>query len=547
MLKQKGNSTVIGLGAASVFAIGAASFSYESEVQKPIQQAHLANEEIVAIQEAASKYRLEFGDWPESMDELVDGVNYSGPRKTPFGSMYQLVIDDDVLSVKMDTYSKYAATTMQGLVRGGSRLDDDTITSSINPPPESTATTYLLAKKELDCSPECNTLEANIDANGNEISNLKRVDSESAEFDSADIEKSEIKRLAIEEYVDIGENSRIASGAGGLVITGPVVKLNGDVRINGDLNMSNNDISNVKRLEAVDIEAVTAAIENAEVDKLKGEELLYAVGVIDSLSGKTLTYDTAFLSEVVADEASFKQFQVDVLNAISANFSSAMIQEATAKLVSSEQWQTQSLTVTGVANISSANVDYLEVIEAVSEVVTAETVRASNTVTEYLDTEDLNVSGIATMSETYASQIDAAYADLRDFYAKSFIVDNDITVKGQLTANSANITNQTTTKKLVVDETSELGRATAESLNVSGKVTAQSVNAQTANVDGDLSATNIDGQRAVFNRVVADDYQGGMFYGDNFVTPITSTNKNHELLMKFKDNWNKCVEDMNCK
>src|SRR5690606_15932662 len=106
------------------------------------------------------------------------------------------------------------------------------------------------------------------------------------------------------------------------------------------------------------------------------------------------------------------------------------------------------------------------------------------------------------------------------------------------------VTGTLTTNRLVSSQSS-LGTADATTLNVSGQVTAGSVqtNTLTASV---VNINTLSGQNATFNRVNANAYYGGTFYGSNFITPITSTNQNRQIADQLLAQWQSCVSQGGC-
>ena len=138
----------------------------------------------------------------------------------------------------------------------------------------------------------------------------------------------------------IGSGSRLTTSGTDLVVDSANTQFTGNVRLGGELDAGSNDIRNVGNLDAVDVQAVSAAITEAEIDRLSGNELTYAVAVVQSLSGNELNYNEAFLRELEADQMAFKTFAADVVNVLAARIDRADIEEVTAQLVSAQQQTT---------------------------------------------------------------------------------------------------------------------------------------------------------------------------------------------------------------
>jgi|TARA_R100001509_G_scaffold114859_2_gene69967 hypothetical protein len=546
VFKQLGNTTVAAAGVAGVLGVGGIVGSQYYEDQRvPQQYAETAKREVRAIQKASNQYRMEYGAWPSSIAELKASPHYNGVEVSPYGSEYEFTIDGDVFTIGLEAASARHAAQLTGELQTASR-NNLRVSSSLNPPPDSVIQSYHVARKNLPCSPECNTLESDLNVNGNDINNLNVLDAQNVEFEQFQADSGETETLSVEQELLIGSGSRLTTSGTDLVVDSANTQFTGNVRLGGELDAGSNDIRNVGNLDAVDVQAVSAAITEAEIDRLSGNELTYAVAVVQSLSGNELNYNEAFLRELEADQMAFKTFAADVVNVLAARIDRADIEEVTAQLVSAQQHTTNNLEVTDTATINRGVFGIVEAIEVVSQIVTAQRVEATEVLSDVYNTVNLDVTGKATLNRVEAPKAVIQYAELVDFYASNFEVDGTLTVNGEANVDTANVSGKTTTNELESD-TSSLGEASAESMNVSGTASANRVTAQTGDFSGNVDVGNATGDTARFNRFISDVFEGGRFYGDNFITPITSTNNNLRLLEEYEAEWEHCVNQGNCK
>lgn len=547
MFKQRGNTTLGAVAVVGVVGLGTAGVAgtqhYQNEIA-PIQYAEDTEREVRAIQKASNQYRMEYGAWPSSMTELKASPFYNGEEISPFGSPYELSVNGDVFNVGVEASSRRGAAELVGGLDSANR-NELRVTSSLNVPSDSVIQSYFLARKAVPGCPECNTVESDINANGNNINDIQTLQAESVEVERFKATDGQAETMSIQQEVTVGSSSRLTSSGDVLIVDSPNTQFTGNVQLGGELDARGNDIRNVGSLSAVDVQAVTAAITEAEIDRLSGVELNYAVAVVQSLSGDTLNYNEAFLRELEADEVAFNSFVADVINVLAARIDRAEIDEVTTQILSAQQHSTNTLEVRDTATINRGVFGLIEAVDMVSEIVNAQRVDAVEVISDVYRTVNLDVSGNATLNRVESPKAVIQYAELVDFYAKNFTVDGTLTVNGQADIETANVSGKTTTDELVSGKSS-LGEASADSMNVSGTVSANRVTAQYGDFTGDVDVGNATGGTARFDKFIADVFEGGNFYGDNFITPVTSTRNNKRLLDEYIAKWEHCETVGSC-
>lgn len=546
MFKQLGNSTIGAVAGLGLLGTGGlVGNQYYQTEYLPVEYAQKTEQEIRIIQKAANQYYLEYGAWPSDMSELKSSSFYVGESVSPFGSNYEFTVNGKIFEVGVEASSGRAAAELLGSLRSASR-SDLTVVSAMNAPADSVIQSYYLARKAVPGCPDCNTLESDVDANGNDITNVKALDVETVDAQTILAINTDTQELTVERELAFGSGSRLVASGSSLVIDSPETQFSGNVGIGGDLDVNGNNINNVGTLSAVDIEAVSAAIQDAEIERLSGLELTYAVGVVQSLSGQSFNYDEGFIRQLESDEMAFNTFVADVVNVLAARIDRAEIDDLTTRLLSAQETATNNLTVTNQANINYGVFGVIEATQVVAGAVNAQRVDADQVVSQFYRTGELNVTGTANINRVDTPKAVVDYADLATFYADNFVVRGDLTVNGKASLDTANVSGKTTTGS-VQASTSELGNASATSLSVSGTVSANRVTAQSGDFSGNVNVGNATGGTASFNRFIADVFEGGVFYGDNFITPITSTNNNKRLLDEYEAEWNSCVSGGGCK
>ena len=199
MFKQLGNTTVAAAGVAGVLGVGGIVGSQYYEDQRvPQQYAETAKREVRAIQKASNQYRMEYGAWPSSIAELKASPHYNGVEVSPYGSEYEFTIDGDVFTIGLEAASARHAAQLTGELQTASR-NNLRVSSSLNPPPDSVIQSYHVARKNLPCSPECNTLESDLNVNGNDINNLNVLDAQNVEFEQFQAGIADRLRLPIDD------------------------------------------------------------------------------------------------------------------------------------------------------------------------------------------------------------------------------------------------------------------------------------------------------------------------------------------------------------
>ncbi len=535
-------------------------YTYYTKHVVPAQRADSASKEIDAIRQASVQYRLENMAWPANMNQLIQPGYYTGPENSPFGTPYQFALDAaGNLQITFDARQQGTARLIAG--RSRSTLNgQSTISNTLQIPSQSTVETYFLARKvKADC-PECNTLETNINVNNNSLNNINEFDARLATIETAVVNTVQAQRIENVDTIQLGAAS-IQHAAGALVLNAASTNITGELKLGGALNAQGNDILGVNQLTASRVIASTAqlddisgnslnyqngvitSISGSELDYLKGRighlsgtQLNYTNGVINTLNGDSLNYTTGAISNLSGNQFNFATGFAGTLTGNSLSYGSGAIGSVTGSSLNYTTGQFGSMS----SNTASFNDAWIG------------TARGNN-----LQFTNGDIATLSGNSANYTNFIGGSFtgnnATLNSLTVNGYttlatVQSNSHTTKDLradiIRAASVNVTGTISTGTLVASN-SQLGQASASSLSVSGQISSGALST------GTITATNgtiqtLSGTTATFNTVNGSTFRGGMFYGDDFVTPVTTTNTNRALANNLMAQWAACVNQGGC-
>lgn len=127
-----------------------------------------------------------------------------------------------------------------------------------------------------------NSLENSIVMNSNNIRNIKRAEAQLARFQSLEVDSHTIDQLIVANQLDIGLN-RLSFSGQVIDVNAGSVKINGDASADGDIELNNNDITNINELSG----------SSSELKQLNS-----AKGVINKASGDKISYEQAKINKI---------------------------------------------------------------------------------------------------------------------------------------------------------------------------------------------------------------------------------------------------------
>jgi hypothetical protein len=477
--------------------------------------------EVAVLNAAALMYYKNNDSWPSSLEALAGesgyvtgalmssvGTSFTG---APSGSNFAVSFSvDNVLIGKLIT-QQLANTSFTGSV----------ITAQFKPPYASAAYDDYLQRKANPDDPSKMTLETGLSFNDeNSLNDVSRATGQSIETINIDGKELALKQLKVSDNARLGSVT-FSEGSDGLVIGASEVRFSGKVGTAGDIDLTNDDIKNIAALYAERVTSSTADITDAEVQKVVGDYANFTTGQLDSASGQTIDFVRANINRVTGDNATAMSAVGDELNVEQAFMQSLLSEELIARAMSSQSTNTVTLSVTGLAEITEAIVDY----------VSADTTEVERLLTEALSSTEVNAtttSGVRMVASglTYLEEVTANY-----FESDDFTVVNGQSNGGEvetLTVNQLNSLSGVFRRLLtgvLEAKRSILGTASAGELAVQQLLQANEIDAATGSFGRTELGGDLRGNRATFNRAVGGRFDGQRFEGDDFHISGSSENE----------------------
>ncbi len=560
-LKQNGFGLIETLIAIALLGATVAGGTYFMTQQiAPEQKTSVAADETVELQRAAVQFYLENNRWPETTQEMTLSGVYSGPENSAFGTNYQLgVTPAGLLQITQNTRSNKLATYLSSKLAGAqANNESETITQGI--PSETLVQTYFLARRKLATCPECNTMETSINMSGNDVVGINEFDAQLAEIQSAIIDTATIRSVTGIDRMEFGVNSIAASG-GNLTVSTQQLNTTGRISLGGDLIMNDNNITGANLIAA---QRVTAS--EAKINDLSGTELNFEQGRIGILNGDQLNYVTGKINYLSGENLNYQNGEVRQLTGESLTYNTGTVGTISGSNLTYSNGTIKSLSGSGLVyttgNIGTLSGTELTYNNGTIDMLSGNSLGyASGTITT-LGGTTLNYSNgnINILSGSTLNYSDVTAGTLRSNAAQL----GGLTVTGSSTLATVK-SNSHTTNTLIADvintaalnvsgttatnrlesNSSSLGTASASSLSVSGAASAGSISTPSLTTSSANIGT-LNGSTAVFQTISANRFSGGMFYGTDFVTSMTSTNTNRSLADALLIQWNSCTSQGNC-
>lgn len=559
--KQHGFGLIETLIAIALLGATVAGSTYFIAQQiAPEEKTSVAADETVELQRAAVQFYLENNRWPATVQEMTLSGAYSGPANSAFGTNYQLgVTPAGLLQITQNTRDNKLATYLSSKL-AGAQASNDSVTITQGIPSETLVQTYFLARRQLATCPECNTMETSINMNGNDIDGINEFDAQLADIQSAIIDTATIQRVTGIDRLEFGANTISASGSN-LAVSTQQLNTTGRVSMGGDLLMNGNDVTGANLISAQRVTANEATINDltgieldyvqGRVRILQGDQLNYVTGTINSLSGVELNYQNGEVRQLTGNNLTYTTGTVGTISGSSLTYSNGTI--------SSLGGSSLAYTTGTIGTLSGTGLTYNN---GTISVLTGNSLGyASGTITT-LGGTTLNYSNgnINSLSGSTLNYSDVTAGTLRSNTAQL----GGLTVTGSSTLATVR-SNSHTTNTLIADvintatlnvsgttatnrlesNSSSLGTASASSLSVSGAASAGSISTPSLTASSANIGT-LNGSTATFQTVSANRFSGGMFYGTDFVTSMTSTNTNRSLADALLVQWNSCKSQGNC-
>lgn len=231
--KQKGFALAETLAAIAVIGVLLASWGYyEWKIKAPQEVAASGAAYVDTLSESSMSFYLDNRRWPNDLTELSTTVHYYGEETSPYGTAPVFSIAGELLSLSVDTGSKGDAAGLKAELagRGISTVDmtGSVVSMYMNEPNENSIQSYFLARREVPGCPSCNTMEADIDANGHDISQVRNLNGDSAEFDSAEYESAIIDELTSQSIKMAGVT--LSGNGNRLDVNASEVNITGDIQ-----------------------------------------------------------------------------------------------------------------------------------------------------------------------------------------------------------------------------------------------------------------------------------------------------------------------------
>lgn len=231
--------TLIILGIVAISGMG-----YKYNIQIPEQEANKAATFMDTATKSSMAYFMDNRQWPSSLNQLKNSQNYFGELVSNYGTTLNFSENNGLLSISLNTITKSNAARLvhQLKSRGVSTIDmnNSVVSLYLAEPTENSIQSYFLARREVPGCPSCNTLETDIDANGYNLEQVKKLSGDRAEFTDGSIQNALIDNLTTKSIRMAGVT--LSASGQRLTVNADEVNISGDVNgRNGSFNRVNAD------------------------------------------------------------------------------------------------------------------------------------------------------------------------------------------------------------------------------------------------------------------------------------------------------------------
>lgn len=177
------------------------------------------------------------------------------------------------------------------------------VTFLVEPPTSSQILTNQIQRYSDGTGHNRNSLATDILMDGKDLNNFDTAKGESGEFNQLNADRQETKTLKINRQLKLGVNEITFDGQK-LHINAQRTNLLGSVNIDGDVDVNNNDVT---------------GFNNVTSNHLDSENIAASTGVISSLKGTNIQYDTAKIDQLSAYKYTSSVYTADDIEAVSLN------------------------------------------------------------------------------------------------------------------------------------------------------------------------------------------------------------------------------------
>jgi hypothetical protein len=522
---QRGNAgtSLIGLLVA-LSAIGLLSYD-EVMAEREAQPRNIANQVSRDIEQIQAAYLQCFNDYRRWCSSVEVDNYYTGSMETPIGGRYSITtLADGRLSVGVNTgdakIAQYAKTLLADSSYSGTQL-----ASTVKPPTDSSVFSDRLAAYDNASDPSRTQMATTWDFNNNNYNNLDQVGADNIDMDNLSSQTVTTNVARIGTRLNLGSNSVSANG-GRLDINTQNAVLNGQSRLNGNINVNGGDIvsansvagqsGNAQRTDTTTFEADNATvsvadIQTATVQNAQGTSMNFASGTIDdtdftNANGQRITTERGQAGTLNAQDSDIGQGSVNNVSGDNVTYTNGTIGNVSGQTATGNRG-----TFTNIASV-----------EVSTGVLTGQTI-AANIADQQNGTANRTSAGAYAMDALNSTSL---YAD--DVSSDSGSA-NNVGVTNRTTASNVNANsasgNRFTTSRIVAS-TSSLGVASASSVAVSGT----------------HSAEDFQGGDGDFDRVNGSRFDGGSYSSSgDFRSSDSSVNDNYAILKQEKDKLDNCM------
>lgn len=518
------------LGTVAAFSVPAYQKHKERELVEATQT------DVDLIQKALYSYHLENRRFPGSLQELRDGEYYFGRMETPYGTPYELTLNAQGTAAKVnfDGPNERITKNIAGGLAQARPVGESSVEVSMGRPSKEAQLSTYLHRTEVPGHPEYNTMETDINMNGNNVVGVGTLEVEDVQAIDVYAENTTTNVLDVRDSISIG-GAQINATANGMEIQATETRFVGNVGLQGDLVSNNGNMSGFDTVEVNTLSAQDVNADTVSTDRLSATNAQINSATIETLNGETLTYDEGDFNTFNAEELTSSIGTIESLSGSTLDYAEGQFTDLS------------STTLTA----SDATVDDLSGNTFTYNTGTFNSVNVNGTTT----TDNLNANVIeaqnANMVDVQSGSITADIGRFRDYSASNLTFESDLTVNGELNAQDVNVDNRLRTNRLE-SNSSVLGGASADSLDVSGEVSANSITVS-GNADIDTVLFNeAQGGNVNVNSVSADSgvfstFEASSISANDVSSSLSSINNNHSLIEAYKSQWDSCVSSGGCK
>ena len=493
--------------------------------------------EIATINAAALAYYKDNNDkWPSSLDNLSDdGLYIVSNGLSAVGTPYNISVNGINLELTVELVDpKLAQLTANQLAN--SSVINATVVANFKPPFQVNGYEDFLPRKADPNDPSKMMLETNIIGGDQEITNVGGVSGDQLRVKNAKLDNVTGKEIRT-RTVELGSEA-ITETSGVLSLGRNGVQINGEVNIDGNVSLTNNDINSIAKLYAQNISSDKAQLKSAEITKIVGEYIEYKDAHINRASGEDVSFQRSDFGVLNGDTGSSGSVESELIIGETANFERVFSEELITTIFQSDSAETIRLSVTGLASVLNAVMESLNALDVnAQEWITERLNSTSYYSTNFKVTDDLNVSDRADIAKLVTQMLTS----------ENMSVESGVAATGEvndLTAAEVNAL-YLILEKLVTDSisavSSELKSVTASRVAVDKLLSASSVFAKRGDFDELVVGGRVSGQRLTVGKITARRFDGGLYAGDDFDIGKTSENEIYNEITEYNNKLYNCM------